>query len=242
MNGTRANSAIWSLQGQEKSHRVRGLFESIAPTYDRLNSLISFRSDRRWRDAAVDLLDLHKGDSVLDVCCGTGDFVRSIRRRIGRTAPVIGLDFAVPMLDEARRKTEAEALYVSGDALSIPCASEAFDAVTVGWGIRNVSDIDLIHREIARVLKPGGRFVSVDMALPSKPLTRLCSRALYGTVLTVFGPISGNRAAYRYLHESTAHFWSRERLAESMRRAGFDQVGHMDRMFGNICIHWGRKP
>lgn len=242
MHGTRARSPIWTLQAHEKSERVRGLFESIAPTYDRINSLISFRGDKRWRETAVDLLDLEPGDRVLDLCCGTGDFVRPVRRRVGVTGRIVGLDFALPMLEIARRKGDWSAFYLSGDALSIPFASASFDAVTVGWGIRNVSDFDLIHREIVRVLRPGGRFVSVDMALPRNSFIRGCSRLICGAVLMGAGPISRNPAAYRYLHQSTAAFWSREQLERSMRTAGFETVGHIDRMFGNICIHWGRKP
>src|SRR5580658_7957910 len=114
------------------------MFSAIAPTYDRLNALISFSEHQRWRREAVQGLGLMAGDSALDLCCGTGDFVQALRHAVGATGTVVGLDFSFPMLDIARHKAGAEAFYLSADALSIPCASRQFDAVTVGWGVRNV--------------------------------------------------------------------------------------------------------
>lgn len=242
MNGARAQSPIWTLLGRDKGAQVRSMFERIAPSYDRVNAVMTLSADQRWRSSAVELLELHEGDTALDLCCGTGDFVKCLRQRVGSLGRIVGLDFAAPMLEIARRKPGAEALYLGGDAQSIPCASESFDAVTVGWGIRNVSDIDRVHREIVRVLKPGGRFVSVDTALPVNRFVRACSRLVCRAVVTVLGALAGNVAAYRYLHESTASFKSREELTRSMRLAGFQTTGHVDRLFGNICIHWGRKP
>jgi demethylmenaquinone methyltransferase/2-methoxy-6-polyprenyl-1,4-benzoquinol methylase len=108
--------------------------------------------------------------------------------------------------------------------------------VTVGWGIRNVPDIDLAHREIARVLKPGGRFVSLDMAIPKNPVVRGISQVVSSTLLPLLG---GDREAYRYLPESARRFKSREDLAQSMEQAGFKNVRYRDYAFGNVCMHWG---
>lgn len=144
------------------------------------------------------------------------------------------------MLEGARGKDEA--LLSVGDACAIPLRSASVDAVTVGWGIRNVPDIDLAHREIVRVLKPGGRFVSVDMALPRNGLVRAVAGLLCGKLIPRLGAWLSDAKAYRYLPESTQRFMSREELCASMERAGMTQAGWRDLFFGNICIHWGRKP
>jgi demethylmenaquinone methyltransferase / 2-methoxy-6-polyprenyl-1,4-benzoquinol methylase len=129
-----------------------------------------------------------------------------------------------------------------GDACCLPVASGAFDAVSVGWGIRNVPDIDAAHREVFRVLKPGGRFVSLDMARPRNAPMRAFSSFLFQKLVPRLGALFGKTEAYTYLPESTERFKSREDLAESMRAAGFTDVAHRDFMFGNICLHRGSKP
>ncbi len=241
MSGTGAETPIWGLEGAAKRTGLREMFSAIAPSYDRVNSLMSLRAHQRWRTEAVRWLQLSEGNSVLDLCCGTGDFVRALRESVGGSGKIIALDFAYPMLEIARSKPGAEACYLSADALSIPCASNAFDAVTIGWGIRNVGDVDRAHREIARVLKPGGRFVSIDMARPQDPTVRRLSRVVLRLALPALGSFVRQSHAYSYLAESTHRFRSREELEDSMRRAGMREVGHSDRMFGNVCIHRGVK-
>jgi demethylmenaquinone methyltransferase/2-methoxy-6-polyprenyl-1,4-benzoquinol methylase len=218
------------------------MFCSIAPSYDLLNSLMSFSAHKRWRAEAVGLLGLAEGCAALDLCCGTGDFVPCLRHRVGAKGTVVGLDFAEPMLKIARNKNGAEGVFLSGDAMSIPFRSGSFDAVTVGWGIRNVADIDAVHSEIVRVLKPGGRFVSIDMAVPRNALVRAASRLLLGAAIPLLGWLVGQRRAYAYLPESTQRFRTREQLEQSMKAAGMGSTGFRDRMFGNVCIHWGTKP
>src|SRR5579862_9299450 len=177
MSGTGADAPIWGLEGTAKREGLRSMFSAIAPSYDRVNALVSLSEHQRWRIGAVHALQLNPGDSALDLCCGTGDFVKALRQAVGPTGTVVGLDFATPMLEIARKKEGAKGFYLSADALSIPCASNQFDSVTVGWGVRNVGDIDRFHREVVRVLKPGGRFVSIDMALPRNRMVRHVSRA-----------------------------------------------------------------
>lgn len=229
----------WQAQGGEKRALVRDLFAEIAPVYDRLNSLMSLRLHHRWRAAAVRKLALQNGETALDLCCGTGDFLLPLRRAAGPAGRLVGIDFCEPMLRRARAKDAAAALGL-GDACRLPIRDEAVHAVTVGWGIRNVPDIDVAHREIARCLKPGGRFVSLDMAIPRNPLVRIAS-GWACSLLPVLGRLVGQKRAYTYLPRSAQLFWSRERLARSMEEAGFSDVGWKDLMFGNICLHWGTK-
>jgi len=235
-----ADQAIWKTEGEQKRTQVQGMFAEIAPTYDAMNSVMSFRLHHRWRAAAVAKLELQPGDRALDVCCGTGDFLLPLRRAVGPSGFVAGTDFCLPMLAVVPRKVQYPAVAL-GDACRLPYASAAFDGVTVGWGIRNVPDIDAAHREIARVLRPGGRFVSLDMALPRNPLLRALSGFAFHTVVPLLGSLLGKTKAYTYLPKSTERFASREELAQSMRQAGFRDVGFRDFLFGNICLHWGTK-
>jgi demethylmenaquinone methyltransferase/2-methoxy-6-polyprenyl-1,4-benzoquinol methylase len=145
------------------------------------------------------------------------------------------------MLQIAKSKVSRPKLSM-GDACALPIRSASFDGVTVGWGIRNVPDIDAAHREIVRVLKAGGRFVSLDMARPKNRAIRRLSGWMFQHFVPWLGRLFGKTEAYTYLPKSTALFRSREDLAQSMRDAGFTEVGHRDFMFGNICLHWGQKP
>lgn len=232
-------AGIWLAQGSEKRAAVRDMFDGIAPSYDLLNSILSLRLHRRWRAFAVRLLDLEKGDRALDLCCGTGDFMTPLEKKLGADK-VLGLDFSIPMLKIAKKKRHVR--LAAGDACRLPVRSASLDAVTVGWGIRNVPEPDRAHEEISRVLKPGGRFISLDMARPRNPVLGAISRVIFGGVIPLIGGLFGKRKAYTYLPQSTRRFLSREELCESMRRAGFVDVGWRDMFFGNICLHWGRRP
>jgi demethylmenaquinone methyltransferase / 2-methoxy-6-polyprenyl-1,4-benzoquinol methylase len=217
------------------------MFAEIAPQYDLLNSLMSLARHRRWRAFAVSVLQAKPGHRVLDLCCGTGDFILPIRKAVGPSGCVLGVDFCRPMLEVAQRKSVPGGLAL-GDALRIPARPETFDGVTVGWGIRNVPDIDAAHREIFRVLKPGGRFVSVDMAQPRNGLARWASGIATHRLLPLLGALFGKRKAYTYLPKSTSNFLNRDELRASMEAAGFHSVRWRDFMFGNICVHWGSRP
>ena len=237
----RVTPGPWQAEGEEKRESVRQMFAEIAPRYDLLNGLMSLSRHHRWRVIASRLLELESGDTALDVCSGTGDFVAPLRRAVGPNGKVIGLDFCAPMLAQAKMKGVDAQLAVA-DACRLPVADGVAKGVTVGWGIRNVPDIDAAHREIFRVLKSGGRFASIDMAVPENALVRGVSSFMSGRVLPALGSLFGFRKAYTYLPESTARFKSREELKRSMESAGFADVRWKNLMMGNICIHWGRKP
>ncbi|MBL8059470.1 MAG: bifunctional demethylmenaquinone methyltransferase/2-methoxy-6-polyprenyl-1,4-benzoquinol methylase UbiE [Chthonomonas sp.] len=226
----------WLTQGEEKRQAVQEMFGNIAPSYDRMNRLMTANLDRAWRRTAVRTIGVEPGEVALDLCCGTGDFI-SILELAG--ARVVGIDFCLPMLAIAKGKSQSPLSL--GDACQLPLATASFDVVTVGWGIRNVPDIDRAHREIARVLKPGGRFVSIDMAIPRQPWIRAACGVFTGKVLPKVGALLSNREAYEYLPESAQRFMSREDLRASMEAAGFKAVKFRDFAFGNVCMHWGVK-
>lgn len=230
----------WLKEGDDKSRAVQQMFGEIAESYDRLNRLFSFNLDRRWRQFAVQQIQLQPGESVLDMCCGTGDFLPILRRAVGPSGQILGMDFSLPMLRQSPGK-EPQSSIALADACNIPLRAEAVDAVTVGWGIRNVPDMDKAHAEIFRVLRPGGRFVSVDMAIPENPLLKGVSTWAFRNLVPWVGAKLSQAEAYRYLPESTQRFASRKKIAESMERAGFSDVRWHNCFFGNICLHWGRK-
>jgi demethylmenaquinone methyltransferase/2-methoxy-6-polyprenyl-1,4-benzoquinol methylase len=216
------------------------MFAEIAPTYDLLNSLMSLRLHHRWRALAVRKLQLNEGGRVLDVCCGTGDFMIPLRKAVGNNGKVFGIDFCLPMLQKAKEKHVPGDIGL-GDACLLPVQTNVLDGVSVGWGIRNVPDIDQAHGELHRVLKPGGRFISLDMAQPRNGFIRATSRVICDTFLPKLGAIFGKTKAYTYLPKSTQAFMNREQLKASMEKAGFTDVGYKDLFFGNVCIHWGTK-
>lgn len=229
----------WKAVGADKREAVRLLFGDIADRYDLLNSAMSLRLHHRWRAEAVRMLCLSQGSSVADICCGTGDFALPIRKSVGATGKIVGIDFCLPMLQKGLAKSVPMTLGM-GDACDLPLASGSFDAVTIGWGLRNVADLDRALREVRRILKPGGRFVSADMARPQNSIMRGVSHAVFSTVAPVLGALFGNRDAYKYLPQSTDRFASREEQVDAIRRAGFSEAGYKDMFFGNICTHWGK--
>ncbi len=231
---------IWTEEGSRKREAVRRMFGEIAPSYDRLNGLMTMSLHRRWRRFAASLLDLKPGEKVLDLCCGTGDFMPLLQEAVGPKGVVFGADFSGPMLGVAQKKGQPK--LALGDACQIPARDEVVNAVTVGWGIRNVPDADAAHREIVRVLRPGGRFVSVDMARPRNRLVRAVSETVFNTFVPALGALFGKTQAYAYLPKSTQRFKTREQLEDSMRSAGLVDVVHHDLLLGNVCVHFGRKP
>jgi demethylmenaquinone methyltransferase/2-methoxy-6-polyprenyl-1,4-benzoquinol methylase len=236
---TRAGTQeAWQTVGAEKREAVKGLFGDIAGRYDLLNSAMSLRLHHRWRAEAVRLLAVRPGDTVADICCGTGDFAMPLGKAVGTGGRIVGIDFCVPMLEKAKEKRVPMTLG-GGDACSLPLATGAFDAATVGWGLRNVADLDAALAEIRRILKPGGRFVSLDMAKPRNPLVRGASAAAFALFVPALGALVGNREAYKYLPRSTERFATRDEQVRAMKRAGFQEADYKDLFFGNICIHRG---
>jgi demethylmenaquinone methyltransferase / 2-methoxy-6-polyprenyl-1,4-benzoquinol methylase len=229
--------------GPEKRAYVRALFSSIAPTYDRLNRIISFHFDQGWRRSAVARLGWERKPEgiYLDLCAGTLDFGAALSRRPGFHGRVVGADFARPMLEVGRKKS-TRLDPVAADALELPFPDLAFDGVMVGWGMRNLVDLDAGLTETARVLKPGSRLVILDMALPQQPLIRAVFQFYFSRIMPLIGRwISKHTTAYSWLPESTRVFPPPAELARRMKARGFVDVT-FDLLMGGVCaMHVGTK-
>jgi demethylmenaquinone methyltransferase/2-methoxy-6-polyprenyl-1,4-benzoquinol methylase len=221
------------------------MFADIAPVYDRMNGVMSLRLHHRWRKFAVHQLHVQEGDTGLDLCSGTGDFLKPLRDAVGKSGHIMGIDFCKPMLNFCQPKIGNDrnsTLLAVGDACRIPLASHSVDAVTVGWGMRNVADLDSAHQEIFRILKSNGRFVSLECAIPKNPMIRSVSMFVNRFVLPTMGRVLGNGIAYTYLPESVRKFGTRDEICRQMSQAGFQEVTWTDLFFGNICLFQGVKP
>ena len=199
--------------GSEKAQVVREMFDRIAPRYDLVNRVMTFGLDIAWRRKAIDSLRLEPGALVLDVACGTGDLCRELNDR-GMKA--IGLDVSWGMLKAARGCTPL----VQADGLQLPIAGGAADAITCGFALRNVVDLEQLFAEFARTLRPGGRVAILEVAEPEAPLTRVGHHAYFRRVVPLIGRVLSDRDAYAYLPASTAYLPAPERLAEMMSAAG----------------------
>jgi demethylmenaquinone methyltransferase/2-methoxy-6-polyprenyl-1,4-benzoquinol methylase len=221
--------------------RVRDMFDRISPSYDRMNLLMSMGRDGRWRRLGVRASRAQPGDAALDVCCGTGDFAVELRRAVGPSGRVVGLDFSPQMLEVARRKCSAVE-WQQGDALALPFADGEFAAACVGFGVRNLSDHRRGFAEMARVVRPGGRVVCLEMSTPPAPI-RPFSQLWTDHGVPVLGRIvAHDPEAYRYLPASVHRFPSAPELAEIMREAGLVDVGYRRLMMGVVALHVGTVP
>ncbi len=221
--------------------QVQEMFDRISPSYDRMNRLMSGGMDGAWRRRAVRAAGAGPGDAVLDVCCGTGDLALELRRAVGPSGRVVGLDFSPQMLAVARAKSSGVE-WIEGDALALPFADDTFAAATVGWGVRNLSDRPGGFREMARVVRPGGHVVCLEMSQPpgwAAPFAHVWTdRAV--PVLGRF--VAGDADAYTYLPESARAFPGAPELAAIMRSAGLERVGFRRLMTGVVAIHVGTVP
>ena len=232
--------------GQENSaedhaRRVRDMFARISPRYDLLNHLLSVNADRRWRRAVVEKLRplLPANAQVLDVACGTGDLSVGLFESIG--VRVVGVDFCRPMLELAAQK-KPQISFVEGDALRLPFEDAAFDAVTIGFGLRNLSSVENGLHELRRVLKPNGWAAILEFSKPVVPGFRSLAAAYCTRLLPrIGGMISGSRSAYEYLPDSVSRFPDQETLSAMMRDAGFAEVVFQNLTGGVAALHTGRR-
>lgn len=227
--------------GKEKRDYVRGIFRDIAPRYDLLNHLLSLNIDKRWRRQAVDELgwEAAPGGRYLDLCAGTLDLAAELARREGFAGGVVGADFVLPMLVRGRGKADRVAP-LNADALELPFPDATFDGATVGFGVRNLVDLDAGLREAARVLRPGARLVVLEFTTPPRQPLRGLYFFYFRRMLPFIGRlVSKHRTAYTWLPESVLAFPEPDALADRMRQAGFGEV-RFRRMMGGICaVHVG---
>lgn len=222
------------------------MFDEIAPRYDFLNHFLSAGLDRRWRKRAIRSLGLSGREVVLDLCCGTGDLGIEAVKATPRAARVLGVDFSPLMLkcgiDKLRRRQlDRDIALVRGDASTIPVADKSVDAITIGFGIRNVDDRAAACREMLRVLKPGGRLAILDFGIPSSPIFRKLYLSYFRHVLPRLGRwISGSRTAYTYLPESVGAFET-DAFMDLLRASGFVEVTADPMMFASVFLFTARR-
>jgi demethylmenaquinone methyltransferase/2-methoxy-6-polyprenyl-1,4-benzoquinol methylase len=229
----------------EFASQVNRMFDRIAGHYDAMNSVMTAGLHHRWRQRAAARAELCEGDSALDVCCGTGDLALELARQVGSTGSVVGCDFSEQMLDLARAKAAQRGAtavrFEWGDALRLPYDDASFDASAVGFGVRNLADLDRGLEEMARVLKPGGRLVILEITQPTRPPLSIFYSLWFERVVPLLGTLAGDRDAYSYLPESVRSFPSPRGLAERMDAAGLERIRVTVLAGGIIAIHSGRR-
>jgi len=228
--------------GRLPAGEVQAMFNRIAPRYDLLNRLMSAGLDRTWRAAAAAAADVGAGARALDLCTGTGDLALALAARVVPGGEVVGVDFAEAMLERARAKAAARrapARFELGDALALPFADGGFDAATVAFGARNLADLDAGLREMARVVRPGGRVVVLEITAPARlrPFFELWFERL---VPRLGALVARDHAAYSYLPASVRRFPDPPGLAARMAAAGLDDVRWRPFAGGIVALHHGR--
>ena len=223
------------------------MFDRIAGRYDLLNHLLSAGIDRRWRTRAVRALSLSGREVVLDLCTGTGDLAIAAARHARGPRRVVGIDFSSEMLGVAQRKLRGAAIegsvaLVRGDAVRLPIADGAVDAVTIGFGIRNVEDVTAACSEIFRVLAPGGRLAVLEFATPTVPVLGAAYVWYLHEILPRLGRlISGDASAYSYLPASIDTFGSADEFVKILRHAGFSDARGDPLTLGTVMLYTARR-
>lgn len=238
-------SGIPSRETDEFATQVRGMFDRIAGVYDLMNTAMTAGLHHRWRERAAARAELASGDAALDVCCGTGDLALELARRVGPDGEVVGCDFSESMLELARSKASergADVRFEWADALALPYEDRRFDAVTVGFGVRNLSDLERGLAEMSRVLAPGGRLVILEITQPRRPPLSTFFSLWFDRIVPRLGSIAGDRDAYTYLPQSVKRFPPPEGLAARMHGAGLERIRWTVLAGGIIAIHSGSRP
>ncbi len=227
--------------GTLEEPQVRAMFDRIAGVYDRMNSVMTAGLHHRWRERAADLAELAPGARALDVACGTGDLSLELARRVGPGGEVVACDFSERMLELARAKAAATpTVRVEwANALELPYRDDEFAAATVGFGVRNFSDLERGLSELVRVVRPGGKVVILEMTTPTRPPLSTFFRVWFDRVVPVLGRLAGDGDAFTYLPRSVQRFPGPEELAATMERCGLGRIRYVLTAGGIVAIHVG---
>jgi len=227
--------------GTLEEPQVRAMFDRIAGVYDRMNSVMTAGLDRRWRERAADLADLRPGARALDVACGTGDLALELASRVGPGGEVVACDFSEQMLELARAKAAGTPTvrFEWANALELPYGDDEFAAATVGFGVRNFSDLERGLSELARVVRPGGKVVILEMTTPTRPPLSIFFRIWFDRVVPVLGRLAGDGDAFTYLPRSVERFPGPRELAATMEGCGLRKIRYVLTAGGIIAIHVG---
>lgn len=240
---TRSSAAGQPVGNPIPPEQLAGLFDRIAPIYDAMNTVMTAGLDARWRRAAVAAAGLAPGMRVLDVACGTGILTRAAGTAVGASGEVLGIDLSQRMLAQAvrlgRRRGSGPVRYLRADAMALPLADASFDAVTIGFGLRNLPDYAGGLAEMSRVLAPGGRLVVLEIAAPSGGLALLLYRGWFQRIVPLLGRVLRRGPAYRYLPDSLRRYPAPERIAHLLRQAGLEQVSWRRLPSGMATLHVG---
>jgi demethylmenaquinone methyltransferase / 2-methoxy-6-polyprenyl-1,4-benzoquinol methylase len=227
--------------GTLEEPQVRAMFDRIAGVYDRMNSVMTAGLHHRWRARAADLAELKPGARALDVACGTGDLALELAGRVGPGGEVVACDFSERMLELARAKAAGRpTVRVEwANALELPYRADEFAAATVGFGVRNFSDLERGLSELVRVVRPGGKVVILEMTTPTRPPLSTFFRIWFDRVVPVLGRLAGDSDAFTYLPRSVQRFPGPQELAATMERRGLARIRYVLTAGGIIAIHVG---
>ncbi len=231
-------------EGEEKSKYVQKKFSGIAGKYDLFNDLMTQGMHRYWKRFLVKKAQLDEGNCALDICCGTGDITQLLKKKVGTQGQVTGLDFSTGMLKVAHaRNINSEVSLMRGDATVLPVKNCSLDAVTVGYGLRNLINIEMCFKEVLRALKPGGRFLSLDMGKVKIPVIKQFFEFYFFHIVPRIGKmIYPGEDMFDYFAQSSVNFPSQEKLSEMLENTGFTNVRFYNFYFGGNVIHYAQKP
>ncbi|WP_156289236.1 demethylmenaquinone methyltransferase [Oceanobacillus salinisoli] len=234
------------MQEQSKEERVHHVFEKIYKSYDSMNSIISFQRHKAWRRDVMKRMNVQKGSTAVDICCGTGDWSIALAETVGETGKVIGLDFSKNMLSIANEKKEEMKInhleLIHGNAMELPFEDNSFDYVTIGFGLRNVPDYMTVLKEMYRVVKPGGRVVCLETSQPTVIGFKQLYFFYFRYIMPLFGRIfAKSYKEYVWLNESTRSFPDKYKLKQMFLEAGFSHVEVKSYTGGVAAMHMGYK-
>ncbi|REE94274.1 demethylmenaquinone methyltransferase/2-methoxy-6-polyprenyl-1,4-benzoquinol methylase [Paenibacillus taihuensis] len=234
------------MQSKSKEEHVHAVFESIAPKYDLMNDLISFGRHKAWRKFTMRKMDMNPGATAIDLCCGTCDWTIALAKE-SVSGGIVGLDFSQNMLEVGKQKVKHEGLdhqisLVQGNAMALPFEDNRFDYATIGFGLRNVPDLEQVLREMMRVVKPGGQVVCLEMSKPTLQPFKAIYYFYFEKVMPAIGKLVAKKyEQYKWLPESLKTFPDSKQLAAKYREIGLTNVRVFPFVFGVAALHIGTK-